>query len=77
MAYAPLVGQDGGSSAFDLPDEASGIFLSEGLDRLSVICPSRLGKNGGSAEENQSALRSDDLLLKFDPERLWSEQEAF
>ena len=32
MAYAPLVGQDGGSCAFDLPDEGSGIFLRRGLD---------------------------------------------
>jgi hypothetical protein len=40
MADAPLVGQDGGSCAFDLPDGATGIFLSEGLDRLLVICPS-------------------------------------
>ena len=40
MANAPLVGQDGGSFRFDLPDEASGIFLREGLDRLLVICPS-------------------------------------
>ena len=71
------MGQDGGSCGVDLPDEASGIFLSEGLDRLLLICPTRLGKNGGSAEENQSALGSDDLLLKFDPERLWNEREAF
>jgi hypothetical protein len=34
------VGQDGGSCAVDLPDEASKIFLREGLDRLLVICPS-------------------------------------
>jgi hypothetical protein len=32
MANAPLVGQDGGSCAVDLPDEGSGIFLHEGLD---------------------------------------------
>ena len=40
MADAPPVGQDGGSCAFDLPDEASEIFLTRGLDRLWVICPS-------------------------------------
>jgi len=45
MAYAPLVGQDGGSCGVDLPDEASGIFLREGLDILLMICPSRLSKN--------------------------------
>jgi hypothetical protein len=39
-AYAPLVGQDGGSRKSDLPDGGSGIFLREGLDRLLVICPS-------------------------------------
>jgi hypothetical protein len=38
MAYAPQMGQDGGSRKSDLPDEASGIFLREGLDRLLVIC---------------------------------------
>jgi hypothetical protein len=36
----PLVGQDGGSRKSDLPDVPTGIFLSEGLDRLLVICPS-------------------------------------
>jgi hypothetical protein len=41
MAYAPLVGQDGGSCGVDLPDAATEIFLREGLDRLLVICPSR------------------------------------
>ena len=40
MAYAPLAGQDGGSRKSDLPDENSGIFLRQGLDRLLVICPS-------------------------------------
>jgi len=40
MAYAPSVGQDGGSCAFDLPDEASEIFLRDGLDRFWLICPS-------------------------------------
>jgi hypothetical protein len=40
MANAPLVGQDGGSCAADLPDAATEIFLREGLDRLLVICPS-------------------------------------
>src|SRR5437879_2734614 len=40
MANAPLVGQDGGSRKSDLPDENSEIFFREGLDRLSVICPS-------------------------------------
>jgi hypothetical protein len=47
MAYAPLVGQDGGSCAFDLPDGASGIFFREGLDRLLVICPSGYFVAGG------------------------------
>jgi hypothetical protein len=32
MAYAPLAGQDGGSCAFDLPDEASGMFFTGYLD---------------------------------------------
>src|SRR5882757_7070397 len=32
MANAPLVGQDGGSCAFDLPDEASDLFLAATLD---------------------------------------------
>jgi hypothetical protein len=27
-----------------LPDTLSGIFLRKGLDRLLLICPSRLGK---------------------------------
>ena len=40
MANAPLVGQDGGSPTSDLPDGASDLFLREGLDRFSVICPS-------------------------------------
>jgi len=40
MAYAPLVGQDGGSRKSDLPDGTSEIFLRERLDRLLVICPS-------------------------------------
>jgi hypothetical protein len=40
MAYAPLVGQDGGSPKSDLPDGSTGIFLSEGLDRFLPICPS-------------------------------------
>ena len=34
MAYAPLVGQDGGSYRNDLPDGATGIFFIEGLDRF-------------------------------------------
>ena len=48
MAYAPLVGQDGGSYGFDLPDGASDLFLREGLDRLSVICPSGYFVAGGA-----------------------------
>ena len=32
MAYAPLVGQVGGSYGFDLPDEASEMFFAAGLD---------------------------------------------
>jgi hypothetical protein len=41
MADAPLVGQDGGSYGFDLPDGASDLFLREGLDPYpGVICPS-------------------------------------
>src|SRR4051812_424132 len=35
MAYAPLVGQDGGSHKVDLPDGATGIFLIPGLDTIS------------------------------------------
>jgi hypothetical protein len=35
MAYAPLVGQDGGSCAVDLPDGASDLFLIRGLDMIS------------------------------------------
>src|SRR5258708_37257320 len=31
MANAPLVGQDGGSYAVDLPDAATGIFLHGGM----------------------------------------------
>ena len=47
MAYAPLVGQDGESCAVDLPDEGSGIFFREGLDRglsdlpVVLICRTR------------------------------------
>jgi hypothetical protein len=48
MAYAPPVGQDGGSYGFDLPDGATGIFLREGLDRVWVICPSGYFVAGGS-----------------------------
>jgi hypothetical protein len=36
----PLVGQDGGSEIFDLPDVAKEIFLREALDRLLMIFPS-------------------------------------
>jgi hypothetical protein len=46
MAYAPLVGQDGGSYGFDLPDGASDLFLREGLDRLWVICPTGYFRKG-------------------------------
>jgi hypothetical protein len=35
MAYAPLVGQDGGSPTSDLPDGASDLFLFLGLDITS------------------------------------------
>src|ERR1700710_1459917 len=35
MAYAPLVGQDGGSPTTDLPDGASDLFLIRGLDTIS------------------------------------------
>ena len=35
MAYAPLVGQDGGSPTTDLPDEASDLFLIHGIDTIS------------------------------------------
>ena len=35
MAYAPLVGQDGGNYGFDLPDGASDLFLIHGLDLIS------------------------------------------
>ena len=34
MADAPLVGQDGGSYGFDLPDGSTEIFLRGGLDRF-------------------------------------------
>jgi hypothetical protein len=37
MANAPLVGQDGGSCAFDLPDEASDLFLAATLDEANHI----------------------------------------
>jgi hypothetical protein len=37
MAYAPLVGQDGGSYGVDLPDGASDLFLREGLDGPNQI----------------------------------------
>ncbi len=41
MAYAPLVGQDGGSFNSDLPDGATGIFSLPPIDPyLAVICPS-------------------------------------
>ena len=40
MANAPLVGQDGGSFSFDLPDAESGKFLRKGLDTIfCLICP--------------------------------------
>jgi hypothetical protein len=35
MAYAPLAGQDGAISTFDLPDEASDLFLNLWLDTIS------------------------------------------
>jgi hypothetical protein len=35
MAYAPLVGQDGGNCAVDLADVNSEIFLIPGLDAIS------------------------------------------
>ena len=48
-ADAPLVGQDGASYGFDLPDVASDLFLSKGLDLYhGVICPS------GSLQEGLS-----------------------
>jgi hypothetical protein len=37
---APLVGRDVRIEITDLPDDGSGIFLREGMDRLLVICPS-------------------------------------
>jgi hypothetical protein len=36
---APLVGRDGRIEITDLPDDGSGIFLCEGMDRLLAICP--------------------------------------
>ena len=48
MAYAPLVGQDGGSPKSDLPDVASDLFLREGLDRFLLICPSGYFVAGGA-----------------------------
>jgi hypothetical protein len=35
MAYAPLVGQDGGSDRVDLPDGSIEMFLRAGLDSFS------------------------------------------
>ena len=35
MAYAPPVGQDGGSPKSDLPDGASDLFLIRGIDVIS------------------------------------------
>src|SRR6195952_5419087 len=62
-ADAPLVGQDGGSCAFDLPDGASGIFLREGLDRLLVICPSgyfvAAGRDNCACVESRSSRCAD------------------
>jgi hypothetical protein len=41
MAYAPLVGQDGGSPKSDLPDGARDLFLQRLIDPyLALICPS-------------------------------------
>jgi hypothetical protein len=37
MAYAPLVGQDGGSYGFDLPDGASYLFLPSRLDEPNHV----------------------------------------
>ena len=37
---APLIGRDGRIKLTDLPDDESGIFLREGLDRFLLICPS-------------------------------------
>ena len=45
IASRPSGGRDGEGYRFDLGKARSGIFLQEGLDRKSVICPS-----GGSAE---------------------------
>jgi hypothetical protein len=37
MAYAPLVGQDGGNYGFDLADVASDLFLQRRLDRWNRL----------------------------------------
>ena len=47
----PLLGWDGTDFSFDLPDGLSGIFFAEGLDRISVICPTgSLCRHSGACE---------------------------
>jgi hypothetical protein len=43
----PLIGRDARIDITDLPDDGSGIFLREGMDRILVICPSGYFVAGG------------------------------
>ena len=52
MADAPLAGQDGDSSSFDLPDGLSGIFFARGLDSPNSI--ERLGEFRSCEQRNRS-----------------------
>jgi hypothetical protein len=47
---APLIGRDARIWATDLPDDGSGIFLREGVDRVLVICPSGCFVAGGAGD---------------------------
>jgi hypothetical protein len=64
IASAPLIAGDGRGYASDLPDEATGIFLFRGLDRVLPICPSGYFVAGWAkfqfAREGDSWLRRDD-----------------
>ncbi|SDI50978.1 hypothetical protein SAMN05444163_3005 [Bradyrhizobium ottawaense] len=68
MAYAPLVGQDGGSRKSDLPDGTSGIFLREGLDSLLVICPS--GKFTTKKDRDTAAVLSPKRFCRYSVQTL-------
>ena len=72
MAYAPLVGQDGGSRKSDLPDEASRIFFAPGLDdpnrlelareiRANAHSVFRLRPRGKPGETSRIARRANHL----------------